>query len=208
MKNVLIVFLWIVHVSAIIGLALGYDDFFLPKSPFTMLLLLGLLVAYFPVLRTKNILLFLLFMAAGMGAEWIGVHTGILFGDYAYGINFGPKLDGIPYLIGTNWGILTFVTHQIVTRFFKNIWAIAALGASLMVLLDFFLEQVCAYAGYWSFEGGVADWLNYVCWFVLAFILHIIARRAKLTGDFKISIHIYIVQLIFAATLWIIISTT
>jgi putative membrane protein len=207
MKNALIIFLWVVHVSALIGLVMGYEDFFLSKSPFTMLLLLGLLIAYFPILKPKTILLFLFFMVAGIAAEWIGVHTGWLFGEYSYGANFGPKLDGIPYLIGVNWALLTFCTHSISRRFFKNKWIIALSGALLMVLLDVFLEQICDYAGFWSFEQG-AGWFNYLCWFVIAYGLHLIAFVTKLRGDFKIAAHLYIVQLIFAATLWMIISTT
>jgi putative membrane protein len=208
MKNALVIFIWVVHISALIGIAIGYEDFFLNKSPFTMLLLLGLLIAYFPILKPKPILLFLVFMATGIGTEWVGVHTGWLFGDYAYTENFGPKLDEIPYLIGVSWALLTFCTHSMSSRFFKNKWIIALSGALLMVVLDVFLEQISDYAGFWSFEQGGAGWFNYACWFIIAYALHLIAFTANLQGDFKISTHLYTVQLIFAATLWIIISTT
>jgi len=207
MKSALVLFLWIVHISALIGLALGYEEFFLSKSPFTMLLLLALLVYYFPIDAPKTILLFLSFTILGIAVEWVGVHTRWLFGTYEYGANFGPKIDGIPYLIGVNWALLTFCSHQIARRFLNNKWTISLLGALLMVVLDLFLEQICDYAGFWTFENG-AGWFNYLCWFVIAYLLHLIAFAFKLKGDFKISIHLYIVQLIFAAILWIIISTT
>jgi putative membrane protein len=38
-----------------------------------------------------------------------------------------------------------------------------------MVLLDVFLEQICDYAGFWSFEQG-AGWFNYLCWFVITYV--------------------------------------
>lgn len=205
MKNALLLFLWIVHISALIGLALGYEDFFLGKSPFTMLLLAGLLIYYFPITDPKKILLFLSVTSIGIAVEWIGVHTGWLFGTYSYGNNFGPKLDGIPYLIGVNWAILTFCTHILSKRFLSNRWIIAGFGAALMVILDIFLEQICDYAGFWSFENG-AGWFNYLCWFVIAYLLHLIAYSFNLKGDFKVCAHLYIVQLIFAAILWIIIT--
>ncbi|SCY20418.1 putative membrane protein [Nonlabens sp. Hel1_33_55] len=207
MKKAVILFLWVIHVSALIGIGLGYEDFFLGKSPFTMLYITVLVFAFFPIVKIKELALFAGFFLAGMTVEWLGVHTGWLFGEYSYGENFGPKLDGIPFLIGINWAVLTFTTHIIAKRWLKNLWLVAAVGSGLMVFLDFFLEQICDYAGFWNFTGG-ASWFNYVCWFVIAFILHLIASKFKLNGDFKISLHIYIVQLIFASILWIIISTT
>jgi len=207
MKNAAIIFLWIIHLSALIGIGLGFESFFLEKSPFTMLYLTALLLVFYPVTHLKGIGLFVLFFTVGMFTEWLGVHTGWLFGDYNYGINFGPKLDGIPYLIGINWAVLTFVTHQIARKYFSNSWVIATVGAGLMVILDFFLEQISDYAGFWSFDGG-AGWFNYICWFIIAYFLHLTASYYKLLGDFKISMHLYIVQLTFAASLCIIISTT
>ncbi|KQC32991.1 hypothetical protein AAU57_06395 [Nonlabens sp. YIK11] len=206
MKNAAIIFLWVIHFSALIGIALGYETFFLGKSPFTMLYITALLAVFFPIMDLKTLGLFTICFVTGMTAEWIGVHTGWLFGEYSYGDNFGPKLDGIPFLIGVNWAVLTFVTHAIASKQTSNPWAISVIGASLMVILDFFLEQICDYAGFWSFTGG-AGWYNYLCWFIIAFILHYIATHYKLKGDFKTSLHIYIVQLIFASILWIIIST-
>ncbi len=208
MKNSLIIFLWIVHISALLGLSLGYTDFFLEKSPLTMLYLLALLAAYFPLIRTKTIAFFTFCFTVGLTVEWIGVHTGWLFGNYTYGNNFGPKLDGIPYLIGTNWALLTLCTHEIGSRFFQNRYLVSLAGSSLMVLLDFFLEQICDYAGFWSFDGSGAGVYNYLCWFVIAYGLHLLAFQLKIRGDLKIASHLYIVQLIFAAGLWIIISTT
>lgn len=205
MRVAALVFLWIVHVSALIGIVLGYEDFFLPKSPFTLVYLFFLLVLFFNVDSQKKVLLFLTFMATGIGVEWIGVHTGSLFGDYYYGKNFGSKLDGIPWLIGVNWAILTFITHVIAKNFLNNKVSIIIAGAFLMVLLDYFLEQICDFAGFWHFNGG-AGWFNYLCWFVIAAALHAIALKFKLKGDKLISYHLYGVQLFFAITLWIIIT--
>lgn len=206
MKKYLIIFLWVIHISALIGLALGYKEFFLEKSPFTLLYLALILALFYPVNSLKKVALFGLCFVVGMGVEWIGVHTGALFGNYYYGENIGPKLDGIPYLIGSNWGILAFTSHTISTTYLKNKTAQIFTGAALMVLLDFFLEQICDYAGYWHFEGGIAGWWNYVCWFIVAAMLHTVLAHYKLQGDRNTSLHLYIVQLLFAAGLWIIIT--
>ncbi len=205
-KKAALIFLWIVHISALIGIAVGQEDFFLPKSPFTLIYLLVLCIGLIPVLSRKSLLLFTLFFITGYVVEWIGVHTGFLFGEYYYGKNFGPKIDEIPILIGVNWAVLTTVTHIVSHKAASNIYLKAALGASLMVLLDFFLEQICDFAGFWHFTGG-AGWFNYVCWWIIAFILHIVAGKFKLKGDFTTALNIYSVQLVFAAALWIIITT-
>ncbi|EAS19326.1 conserved hypothetical transmembrane protein [Flavobacteria bacterium BBFL7] len=204
-RKALIIFLWILHLSALIGLALDYKDFFLTKSPFTLLYLAIVLWICFPIQSLKKIGLFIICFTVGMLTEWIGVHTGSLFGDYYYGENLGPKLDGIPYLIGVNWAILAFISHAIAQNFIKNVTVKTFTAAGLMVILDFFLEQICDYAGYWHFNGG-AGWWNYVCWFLIAAVLHTVLAFFKLQGDRNSSLHLYAAQLIFAIGLWIIIT--
>lgn len=205
-KKAAIIFLWIIHVSALIGISLGYEDFFLPKSPFTLVYLFFITVLFIPVDSKKMVLLFASFFLTGFVVEWIGVHTGVLFGDYYYGKNFGPKIDDIPILIGANWAVLTLVSHVIASKFTNSVLWKASIGAGLMILLDFFLEHICDYAGFWHFSGGIAGWYNYLCWFIVAFALHLLAGFYKVTGDFKVASHIFSVQLIFTIALWIIIT--
>lgn len=201
MKLAALVFLWVIHISAVVGVFLGYESFFLPKSPFTLLYILVLLISFYPVGTRKTAPLFALCFIVGMGSEWIGVHTGLLFGNYTYGVNFGPRVFGVPLFIGFNWGVLTFITHAIAKSVSDNKKAIVLMAASLMVFLDFFLEQISAFAGFWSFVGGVG-WYNYVCWFIIACLLHVIMLGQKLEGDRSLSLNIYSVQLVFAAAIW------
>jgi uncharacterized membrane protein len=204
-KKFCIIFLWVIHVSGIIGIYLGHDDFFFPKSGGTILYILLLLVLWFPVKEIKSWLLFVGCAATGIVAEWIGVHTGKLFGEYHYLDNMGYDLDGVPYLIGVNWAVLVFITHSMAQVVFKSKYLVATAGAGLMVFIDYFLEQMCEYAGFWTFDNG-AGFYNYLCWFIIAWFLHLAAFEVKLKGDPKIAAHLYIVQLIFALSIWIIIS--
>lgn len=205
-KKFSIIFLWVIHISGIIGIYLGYEDFFFPKSGGTLLYILLLLVLWFPLKDLKFCLLFLGCAAAGIGVEWIGVHTGKLFGEYHYLDNMGYGLDGVPYLIGVNWAVLVFITHSMAQIILKSKYIVATVGAGLMVFIDFFLEQICEYAGFWTFSNG-AGFYNYICWFIIAWFLHLVAFEVKLKGDAKIASHLYIVQIIFALSIWIIIST-
>lgn len=90
-KKAALIFLWVIHISALIGIAMGYEDFFFTKSPFTLLYLFFLSVLFIPIDDKKSFLLVAGFFATGFIVEWIGVHTGGLFGDYYYGKNMGQK---------------------------------------------------------------------------------------------------------------------
>ena len=71
-----------------------------------------LLLSFIGILLTrktnkKHFLFFTLFcFLLGFSVEYIGVKTGILFGEYSYGENLGLKLFGVPLIIGVNWVIL------------------------------------------------------------------------------------------------------
>ena len=132
-----------------------------------------------------------------MFAEWLGVNYGLLFGTYSYGSNFGPKLDGVPYLIGIYWGILTFISATLATYITTKAPIKIVLAAGLMVLLDFFMEHSAPIFDFWTFEGGSAPFENYTTWFALAVIFQTILHFLKQKGNLKFSLHLYVAQLVF-----------
>ncbi len=136
--NIAIGTIWLFHISAMIGIAIGHQDWFVEKTPLNLCLSLFLFLIFFPINTLKKGVAFAIFCAGGIFAEWLGVEHQLLFGEYAYGHNFGPKLDGVPYLIGAYWAILTFVTASILdyTKW-HNAFKIL-LATVLMVILDFF----------------------------------------------------------------------
>ena len=145
--------IWLFHISAIIGISLGNLDWFIEKTPINLGLSFFLFLLVYPIDNFKKIAALVLFFSGGMLAEWLGVNHQILFGEYFYGHNFGPKLDGVPYLIGAYWAILTFITASILdyTALTYRIKVIGAAG--LMVLLDFFMEKSAPVFHFWTFEG-------------------------------------------------------
>ncbi len=190
--------IWLFHLSGIIGITLGFKDWFLPKTPLNLCICLLLFLLVFPLDNTKKISVFLVFFAMGMFAEWLGVKYGLLFGEYIYGENFGPKLDGVPWLIGCFWALLAFISSAMVSRFTIPLWAKATAASILMVILDFFMEQNAPNFGYWQFEGYV-PLKNYICWFLLGFIMQWILGKFKFTGNQTLSFHLYLAQLLFFA---------
>ena len=141
----------------------------LPLSPYTLLLSFLILMNSYrwksPVVWVA-VLVFLL----GFTAEWVGVQKGWLFGVYHYGSNLGPKLAGVPLIIGINWAMLTLATGAAAASMLKNRWAIILVAALLMTGLDYVMEPVAVENGYWYWKDGKIPLYNYVCWFLVALL--------------------------------------
>ena len=110
---------------------------------------------------------FLVFMF-GMFIEINGVHTGYIFGSYYYTSLLGPRILGVPIVIGTNWLLLSYCFASFIDRWLHDSkhYLKVALGAICMVLLDVLIEPFAVYYGLWVWEGRVLPSLaNYVAWF-------------------------------------------
>ena len=196
-------FLWLVHVAAVIGISLGFKDWFAEKTPFNLLLILGIMVWFYPMFRRKTIIAFGVIFITGMLAELIGVNTGLLFGDYVYGSNLGPKVGGVPLLIGINWALLVLCSAEIAKSFKVPFFFQAIIGATLMVFLDFFIEPVAPILDFWLWNAGEAPFFNFITWFILALLLNLFYISRKIDGDRIITIHVYLTQLVFFACLYV-----
>jgi uncharacterized membrane protein len=197
LKSLSIFIIWLFQLSAIIGISLGYQDWFISKTPLNLLIMVTLLTLNFPIDTGKKIAIASIFFAVSILLEWIGVHVAFLFGAYSYGQNLGIKADGVPLLIGINWVVLIFSTAAIADRLVQNNFLKIMLGASLMVFLDFFIETSAPPFDFWTWELGYAPSRNYVAWFVISVALHFIYRQSKIKGDFIFSCHLYAAQLVF-----------
>lgn len=188
---------WLFHISALIGITLGHVDWFIEKTPLNLGVSLILFLVIYPIGTTKHVVAFLIFFFGGMFAEWLGITYGILFGTYAYGGNFGPKLDGVPYLIGAYWALLTFITASIVDYLKVSVMSKIFIAAVLMTLLDYFMEYNATRFDFWRFDDGLANVQNYVTWLVLAILFQGVLRYLRTTGNRFFSLNLYLAQLIF-----------
>jgi len=196
-RNGAIFIVWLFHVSAIIGISLGHFEWFVTKTPINLLLMGILVVLTYPVTTEKVISISLFFYLAGMAVEWIGVHHEFLFGPYSYGENLGPKIDGVPWLIGVNWMVLTLTTAAISKKIFTRFALRVLTGALLMVFLDIFIEQSAPMLDFWNFSTPKVPLRNYLAWLLISTFLHYIYHRSRLEGDFSLSLHVYLAQLTF-----------
>lgn len=190
--------IWLFHVSALIGILLfDQTSWFISKTPLNLFLCFLLLAWVFPLRKQKEILLFGALFLAGMLAEIIGVQTGVLFGDYTYGDNLGPKFYGVPLTIGTNWAVLTFITGCIANTWTGSPSFRVIAGVALMLFLDLLLEGIAPPFDFWEFSGGVAPIFNYICWGLLALLMQIAYNYLKIKGNYRFSLHLFLAQALF-----------
>ncbi|TXC90795.1 carotenoid biosynthesis protein [Metabacillus litoralis] len=138
-------------------------------------------------------------------AEHIGVEYGLLFGDYYYTSDFGPKLIGVPIAIGFAWLMVIAGSHAISSVITKKQQFIpyTIIASLLAVLIDLVIDPV-AYEvkNYWvwnaeSFYYNI-PMSNFIGWFIVAFILHSVIYLLSLKAKRTITIwHSRIVTVYF-----------
>lgn len=189
--------IWLFHICAIIGVTLGFFDFFIQKTILNLLVSFSLLVWVFPINSSKKILTAALCFMVGMVVEYLGVNHGLLFGEYTYGSNLGPKVLGVPWLIGINWAMLIFITGAVADRFEIPDYLKVIIGAFLMIILDFLMEASAPIFDFWEFKNQIVPMRNYVSWFVISLILHAFFRYLNIKGDYRFSANLYFCQVLF-----------
>jgi putative membrane protein len=174
------------------------------RAYFASLSFLNLLLSFVIVLLARNaekkrFIGFLVFcFSVGIIVEQIGVHTGLLFGDYQYGENLGFKWFEVPLIIGLNWGILVVISASIVHRFhISNLFKIL-LASFLMVFLDFLMEPVASDLDFWSWKNDLIPIFNFVCWFFISFLLQFFYFNFnKLSESNRVYNVLYLVMVVF-----------
>ncbi len=203
--SVLIAILILFYTVGVVGISLPeYRDFFLSLSFFNLLLSM-LIVLLARKHRFQHFILFLFVcFLVGITVEVIGTKTGLLFGNYSYGANLGPKIYGVPVVIGFNWGILVVSSASFIHRL-KNLPLIGKviLSALLMTLFDVLMEPIAIASDYWSWNGPI-PFYNYVCWFAVSLPLHYLYYKTKLVEINKVFEVLFIIMSLFFVILMLI----
>lgn len=194
----------LVNVSGLIGILIGYADFFIRLSPMALLLNFVLIVLAMVPISWRVMLALISCYVLGFAAEYVGVNHGLLFGEYSYGENLGPKLWGVPYIIGINWISLTYATAGIARLFTANRFLAATLASLLMVAVDIPIEMAAPRFDYWEFAGGVAPFQNYLGWFAVSLLIQSIYLPLVKSENRYLSLTLYgVILLFFSIFVWI-----
>ena len=110
----------------------------------------------------------------GWLAEYVGVHYGVLFGDYVYGEVLGPAWRGIPLVMAVNWVLVVYAVCASVEWVLGRRWAASVTGAQLaaktgvaaclLVALDALIEPVAIVLDFWRWDAGAPPLHNFVGW--------------------------------------------
>lgn len=203
------------HLIGITGILFFDRSYFVGATAFNLLLTFALIIWTQP---SKNISFFIflaLCFITGMAVEIAGVNTGMLFGDYHYGNVLGPKLAGVPLIIGINWFIIIYCCgisiHSLLTKILekapivagKQTNTIRALsimvdGATMAVFFDWVMEPVAVKLGYWQWLGnGNIPFFNYICWFGVSVVLLGAFHWLPFSKNNKFAINLLLIQLMF-----------
>ncbi|GEO05995.1 hypothetical protein AAE02nite_36590 [Adhaeribacter aerolatus] len=198
-KLALAVFVLVVfHIVGFYGLAFSHNPGWFRQLSALNLLLTNFLLFSFHKTWTLSFALFVMVvLLAGFFSEVIGVHTGLLFGDYTYGDGLGLKLWEIPVIIAINWLYLVYSTAVLVQRLPVSWLFKALLAAALMVFLDMLIEPVAAVLDYWTWQEYRIPASNYWGWLGVAFILQVIAQKTPFRKENPMAPYIYGVQVLF-----------
>ena len=170
------VVVWLLVVNHLVGL-IGlqwprWSEQVAALTPVSLLVTAGLLIA--TARRDRGFwTVFAVVSVAGYLVELAGVHTGVVFGEYAYLDNLGPTLLGVPPMIGLNWWILIYSIHHVVRGLVPGVptGVRIALGAALMVVIDLFIEPFAIEFGLWTWFDVPVPVQNYAAWFVVSAVL-------------------------------------
>lgn len=206
-KKFVKLFVVVFYAVGIAGMAWQVSyPFFVRLIPFALIMSLMLLACYQEKYTLKNSISFLFVFLAGFLVEVWGVNTGVVFGEYSYASGLGPKLLGTPLIIGVNWLLLVYTTASILEKTgFRSTYKIF-IGALLMLVYDFFMEQIAPDMDMWHWQGNKVPMHNYLAWFLIALLFHSIFKVLRIKTVNPVSAIIFICQFLFFVFLSIILK--
>jgi putative membrane protein len=202
------------HAIGFFGIVFFKKPFFVQSTPANLLLVLVLMLWTQPA-KTSGYFLFAgTCFITGMLVEITGVHTALFFGNYAYGKVLGYKIMDTPVIIGVNWFVVVFCSGTAVyflqAKLFPAKQGVATKSKSTKVLLpalvaalltvffDWLMEPVAIRLHYWQWvPAGMIPLYNYVCWFIVSFLLLLIFYRGNFDKQNRFAINLLLLQWLF-----------
>lgn len=115
-------------------------------------------------------------VAIGYAAEWVGIRTGLPFGEYSYTSVLRPQAGGVPVVVAAAWGGMGLAAHAVATAIAPgNRVARWAAGAAALTAWDLFLDPQMLRLGLWTWaDGGPYRGVplsNFAGWLAVSFLV-------------------------------------
>jgi putative membrane protein len=188
------------------GILSDHRAWFLSLTPLTLLISCTLMLLNHWHWSVLFALVLLVTWSVGYGIEVAGVHTGMIFGEYAYGATLGWKWLDVPLMIGVNWLLLVYSTGVVVGRLRMPRLVRAGIAAALMTLLDLLIEPVAIAYDFWHWKDGVPPLQNYIAWLVVAFSLAALFQYIHFFKRNRVAVVLLVLQFVFFGILNLLIS--
>jgi len=169
-------------------------------------------------LGLKNILAFFAIAAiVSFSLEFVGVTTGLVYGEYLFSELLGPKILGIvPWVIPIAWFMMIYASFTITNHIIPRVNAVIPLAffdSVVMTTWDLMLDPVSAKLGYWTWITpgtffGVG-FHNFLGWLATTFIIFYLFRkfftskRVKSSSFTKLPIAVYALEMVALALITI-----
>ncbi|CAN5798690.1 hypothetical protein BH10BAC3_BH10BAC3_17840 [soil metagenome] len=211
------------HISGFIAIAFFKSALFISLTPLNLFICAALIFWTQELISTPFLIFCFFSYAAGFIAEYIGINTGILFGDYRYGEVLGPKWKDVPWMIGLQWmvtmyciGISMSMLHQklsnvqqkqdlaaieqkaLATR--SKRWTFLSTvvdGALLAVLFDYVIEPAATTLGYWHWADNDIPRGNYYSWWLVSVVILIAFYYLNFKKQNLFAVHLLLIQFMF-----------
>jgi putative membrane protein len=205
----------LIHSVGLLGMIWIDKYWFARMTPLNLLLMFLLITWSQPAKKISFFVFIAISFLVGMISEMIGVHSGLLFGNYTYGSIMGLQVANVPLIIGLNWFVVLYsalaALHFLIDYFTKKnnlpkvssankpISIMLIFGSALLaVIFDWVMEPVAVKLGFWTWAGdGQIPRLNYLSWFFICTFLLSIFRILRIKPDNIFAVNLFLIQLMF-----------
>jgi len=191
------------HIIGLVGLLLPVSrPVFMHLASFHLWVMLAIILSTGRSFDGRFLSLAIVLILTGFLIEWTGVHTGWLFGSYAYDDALGFKVFDVPVIIGVNWFLLVYSAGVTMQRSgIKNIWNRVICGALLLVLLDVLIEPAAATYHYWHWLDNSVPFTNYLSWFMASCALLFLFEKINIKRQSIVASVLLVAQFVFFVVL-------
>ena len=210
-RKITFIVVTLMYIVGTLGLIFPYTQpYFKLASAFNLWVSLILLLLFHEEYKKSFIIAAVSIFLAGFFIEVIGVHTGVIFGEYWYGQTLGTKVLGVPLVIGANWLLLIYCSSTITQKFIEllkidlleksklnNTIVKAIFASALMICLDYLIEPVAIHLDFWHWKNEKIPVQNFQAWFLVAFLLNYFLLNGKFIKSNSLAILIFLLQFAF-----------